>query len=123
MPTTLTGFQKPGHQWAYIADSEPAAIAATLVAFANSDGGWLVLGIDAEGTVGALRTDDEMADAVRAAERLCRPPVRTVDWQQREVSGGAVAVIRVERSSDLHALEDGRVLLAARCGECPGRGR
>lgn len=122
MPTTLTGLQKPGHQWAYIADSEPAAIAATLVAFANSDGGWLVLGIDAEGAVGALRTDDEMADAVRAAERLCRPPVRTVDWQQREVSGGSVAVIRVERSSDLHALEDGRVLLRRGAENAPAAG-
>ena len=71
MPTTLSGLQKPGHQWAYIANSEPAIIAETLVAFANSDGGWLVLGVDADGVVGALRTDDEMADAVRAAERLC----------------------------------------------------
>lgn len=122
MPTTLTGLQKPGHQWAYIANSEPAAIAETLVAFANSDGGWLVLGIDAEGGLGALRTDDEMADAVRAAERLCRPPVRTVDWQQREVSGGSVAVIRVERSNDLHTLEDGRVLVRRGVENAPAAG-
>jgi ATP-dependent DNA helicase RecG len=122
MPTTLSGLQKPGHQWAYIANSEPAAIAETLVAFANSDGGWLVLGVDADGVVGALRTDDEMADAVRAAERLCRPPVRTVDWQQREVSGGSVAVIRVERSNDLHALEDGRVLLRRGIENTPAAG-
>jgi len=122
MPTTLSGLQKPGYQWAYIADSEPAAIAETLVAFANSDGGWLVLGVDGEGVLGALRTDDEMADAVRAAERLCRPPVRTVDWQQREVSGGAVAVIRVERSGDLHTLEDGRVLLRRGVENTPAAG-
>ncbi|MFO7632392.1 MAG: ATP-binding protein [Caldilinea sp.] len=111
MPTTLSGLQKPGHQWAYIADGEPALIAETLVAFANSDGGWLVLGIDADGTVGAFVTDDEVADAVRKAERMCRPPVRTVDWQQLTVPGGAVVMLRVERSEDLHALEDGRVLV------------
>lgn len=122
MPTTLSGLQKPGHQWAYIANSEAAAIAETLVAFANSDGGWLVLGVDGEGVLGALRTDDEMADAVRAAERLCRPPVRTVDWQQREVSGGAVAVIRVERSNDLHTLTDGRVLLRRGVENAPATG-
>ncbi|HHY56531.1 MAG TPA: hypothetical protein GYA08_13975 [Chloroflexi bacterium] len=122
MPTTLIGLQKPGHQWAYIANSEPAAIAETLVAFANSDGGWLVLGIDADGVLGALRTDDEMADAVRAAERLCRPPVRTVDWQQREVSGGTVAVIRVERSNDLHTLDDGRVLVRRGVENAPAAG-
>lgn len=122
MPTTLTGLQKPGHQWAYIANSEPAAIAETLVAFANSDGGWLVLGVDAEGALGALRTDDEMADAVRAAERLCRPAVRTVDWQQRAVSGGSVAVIRVERSNDLHTLEDGRVLVRRGAENAPAAG-
>ncbi len=122
MPTTLISLQKPGHQWAYIANSEPAAIAETLVAFANSDGGWLVLGIDADGVLGALRTDDEMADAVRAAERLCRPPVRTVDWQQREVSGGTVAVIRVERSNDLHTLDDGRVLVRRGVENAPAAG-
>jgi ATP-dependent DNA helicase RecG len=111
MPTTLTGLQKPGHQYAYIADGEPAAIAETLVAFANSDGGWLVLGLDAEGNAGAFVTDEEAADAVRKAERMCRPPVRTVDWQPLTVAGGIGALLRVERSAELHALADGRVLV------------
>ena len=114
MATTLSGLQKPGHQWAYIADGSPPAIAETLVAFANSDGGWLVLGIDAEGAAGAFMTDDEAADAVRTAERMCRPPVRTLDWQQLTVPGGAGALLRVERSSELHTLEDGRVLVKTR---------
>jgi len=107
MSTTLSGLQKPGHQWAYIA---------------NSDGGCLALGVDADRVLGALATDDEMADAVRKAERMCRPPVRTLDWQQRDVAGGAVAVIRIERGGDLHALEDGRVLVRHGAENAPAGG-
>lgn len=122
MSTALTALQKPGYQWAYIPSREPERIAETLVAFANSEGGWLVLGIDADGTVGDFMTDDELADAVRAAERMCRPPVRTVDWQQRELVGGAVAIVRVERSAELHTLEDGRVLVRRGAENVPASG-
>lgn len=122
MSTTLSGLQKPGHQWAYIVDGEPGAIAETLVAFANSDGGWLVLGINAEGAAGAFMSDDEAADAVRKAERLCRPPVRTVDWQPLTVPGGVGALLRVERSSELHTLDDGRVLVRRGVENAPAAG-
>jgi len=98
MSNDLAGLQKPGYQWGYCVDGDPSLLAETLVAFANSEGGWLVLGIDAEGKVGPLLSDEEVADAVRRAERLCRPPVRTVDWQPLAVPGGVAVQLRVERS-------------------------
>lgn len=111
MPATISGLQKPGQHWAYFPDGHPETIAETLVAFANSEGGSLVLGLDADGKLGSIYTDDEAADVLRSAERMCRPPVRTSDWQNHTVSGGAVVVVRVDRSGDMHALEDGRVLV------------
>lgn len=111
MPATITGLQKPGQHWAYFPDGRPEAIAETLVAFANGEGGSLVLGLDADGKLGSIFTDDEAADLLRKAERMCRPPVRTSDWQNHAVSGGAVVVVRVDRSGDMHTLEDGRVLV------------
>ncbi|MBW7882151.1 MAG: putative DNA binding domain-containing protein [Caldilineaceae bacterium] len=101
----------PGQQWAYIPDADSDLIAETLVAFANSEGGTLVLGMDADGRLGDIFSDEEATDALRAAERKCRPPVRTSDWQPETVSGGYVVVLRVDRSSDMHALVDGRVLV------------
>jgi len=111
MPATISDLQKPGQHWAYFPDGHPETIAETLVAFANSEGGSLVLGLDADGTLGSIDTDDEAADVLRKAERMCRPPVRTSDWQNHPVSGGAVVIVRVDRSGDLHVLQDGRVLV------------
>ncbi|MBP8292378.1 MAG: putative DNA binding domain-containing protein, partial [Caldilineaceae bacterium] len=80
MPTTYL-HQKPGQRLAFVPDAAPELIAETLVALANSEGGALVLGANADGRLGTIFTSDEAADAVMAAERLCRPPVRT-QWQQ-----------------------------------------
>jgi len=122
MSNDLVGLQRPGYQWGYCVDGDPSLLAETLVAFANSEGGWLVLGIDAEGKVGPLLSDEEVADAVRRAERLCRPPVRTVDWQPLAVPGGVAVQLRVERSGELHALEDGRVLMRRGAENVPAPG-
>jgi len=110
LPSTIL-HQKPGPHWAFVPDADAAAIAETLVAFANSDGGTLVLGVNAEGRLGTIFTTEEASDALLAAQRLCRPPVPT-QWQPQEpVPGGAVVVLRVDRSGDIHSLDDGRILV------------
>jgi ATP-dependent DNA helicase RecG len=91
-------------------EAAPEAIAETLTAFANSDGGTLILGMTPEGRVGATFTEEDAADGLQAALRLCHPPVRT-DWQQQVTPGGTVVVLRVAKSHELHALWDGRVLM------------
>jgi ATP-dependent DNA helicase RecG len=102
--------QRPGQQLAFLPDAKPDAIAETLTAFANSEGGVLVLGMAADGQLGELYVAEEAQEALQAAQRLCRPPVPT-SWQLEQApAGGVVVLLRVERSSDVHALVDGRVL-------------
>jgi ATP-dependent DNA helicase RecG len=102
--------QKPNQHLAFLPDPRPEAIAETLTAFANSEGGTLVLGLSADGRLGDLYVAEEASDALKSAQRLCKPPVPT-DWQQEQAPGGIVVLLRVDRSSDVHALADGRILV------------
>ncbi len=80
------------------------------MAFANSEGGTVCLGVGADGRLGTIFTAEEAADALLAAQRLCRPPVPT-QWQQEQVPGGAVVLLRIDRGGEVHSLNDGRVLV------------
>jgi ATP-dependent DNA helicase RecG len=53
---------------------------------------------------------DGLEESLMAAQAQCRPPVE-VGWEQVETPRGAVIAIRVPRSSELHSLADGRVLI------------
>ncbi len=99
-----------GQQVAYLAHFDPEAIAEHLAAFANADGGTLVLGMGADGRLGDAQGEEDAADALQAALRLCRPPVRT-DWSHQETAGGTVVILRVARGAELHSLWDGRVVV------------
>jgi ATP-dependent DNA helicase RecG len=99
---------------------EPSAghLAETLVAFANAEGGTVLLGVDSQGQVtGTLQLEDAES-VLRAALGECRPPVRT-EWQQFEDRAGVAVAIQVPRSIDLHSLADGRVLIRASAGNQP----
>ncbi len=85
-------------------------LAETLVAFANGDGGSVLLGVDSEGSVTGDVTVEDAEAALRAALIHCRPLVRT-EWQQFEDRSGVAVAISVPRSTELHALADGRVLV------------
>ena len=102
--------QPPGQQLAFIAQPDAAPIAETLVAFANAEGGTVVLGMDAEGKLGGVYSEDDAADALQAALRLCKPPMRT-EWSSETVPGGVVVMLRLERSPQVHSLADGRVIV------------
>ncbi len=104
--------QGPGPELAFLPEADPEQIAEHLVAFANAGGGTLVLGAHPNGAVGDLFLDESVADALALATSLCRPPVRT-EWQQVETPGGAVVLLRVEQSPELHTLADGRALIRA----------
>jgi len=104
--------RRPGQLLALIAEPEAERLAETMVAFANADGGTIVVGVDAEGRATGAVYPDEVEAAVHAAMRLCRPPVQ-VEMQQEEITGGFAFFIRVPRSTELHSLADGRVLIRA----------
>mgnify|MGYP000061133244 CR=1 FL=1 len=102
--------QRPGQHLAFLPNARPEAIAETLTALANAEGGTLVLGLSPDGKLGDLYVGEEAQEALQAATRLCRPPVPT-DWQLEELAEGVVVLLRVERSSEVHKLWDGRILV------------
>ena len=102
--------KKPNQYLAFLPDANPEALAGCLVAFANGDGGLIVLGLDETGRVAESIWEEEAEGALRAAVALCRPPVVS-QWQEVEFDQGHLIGIRVSRSTELHSLEDGRVLI------------
>jgi ATP-dependent DNA helicase RecG len=88
-------------------------VAETMIALANADGGTIVLGVDESGRSTGEIHPEEVEDLVQEAFRMCRPPVQT-EWQQQEIAGGLALFVRVPRSTELHSLADGRVLIRTR---------
>ncbi|MGQ9492994.1 MAG: ATP-binding protein [Anaerolineae bacterium] len=93
---------------------EAEALAETLVAFANADGGTIVIGLSSTGMLLEEVDPEHLEALLLRAQGMCRPPVKT-EWHPLEVAGGMAIAISVPRSPELHSLFDGRVLL--RSGE------
>ncbi|MBX7213408.1 MAG: putative DNA binding domain-containing protein [Thermoflexales bacterium] len=96
---------------ALMPEPDPTALAETLVAFANSDGGTVVLGFDEAGrSIGQIMPED-IESALRAAASRTAPAVRAM-IESADAGGTQPAlVIRVPRSAEMHSLLDGRVLI------------
>ena len=94
----------------YLSDADADVLAQTLIAFANSDGGTVLLGVDEDGKPTGHLYPDEAETALRAAEARCRPAVQ-VTWEQIELAGASVVAVHISRSTELHSLNDGRVLV------------
>jgi len=107
---TLTSLRPAGQMMAFLPQPDLESLAEHLVAFANSDGGTVVVGADEKGRVTQGLYPDEIEGTLKAASRKCRPVI-PVHWEQMEAPGGAVFAISVARSPELHSLEDGRVLI------------
>jgi len=106
----IAATRPPGQDLEYMPALKPDAMAETLVAFANSGGGTLVLGMSADGVLQSPQVEEDATDALAAALRLCRPPVRT-EWDVQEAPGGNAVLVHVARSDEMHALTDGRILV------------
>jgi ATP-dependent DNA helicase RecG len=103
---------RSGQTVEYMPHLDADRLAETLVAFANSDGGAVLVGVDESGQVDVSLMQEEVEDTLRLALAQCRPGVRT-QWQRSETRGGEAVAILVPRSTDLHSLQDGRVLVRA----------
>ena len=92
-------------------------LAETMVAFANADGGTILIGLGIDGRLSPGAADDLDAVLLRAQTR-CRPPVVT-EWQRLDAAGGTVVALTVPRSPHLHSMSDGRVLFRSGATDRP----
>lgn len=103
----------PGPLLAFVPELDPDLLAETMVAFANADGGSILLGVDDDGSGVCPLSDAQIDAAIEQASARCRPaivPERRV-WSEQAI--GAVPVIRVPRGTRVYALADGRVFARA----------
>lgn len=96
---------------ALLPDGNVRALAEHLVAFANADGGTLVIGFDERGKAIARMTPEDIENALREAAGLTKPMVRASLEPGDAAAGGPALLVKVPRSTDLHSLLDGRVLV------------
>ncbi|MFN2156369.1 MAG: helix-turn-helix domain-containing protein, partial [Anaerolineae bacterium] len=83
----------PGQTVAFVLAPEPDELAELLVAFANSDGGTVLIGIDEEGQVDQGLIFEEIEDILRLALAQCRPGVST-EWQRAAIEDSEVVALR-----------------------------
>lgn len=78
--------------------SDSRRIARSLAAFANTDGGRLLVGVKDNGAIAGVRSDEEIHMIAAAAEMYCQPPVRytTEEW---EINGKPVLEVIVPKDS------------------------
>ena len=104
--------QRPGQMLAFMPEPEVELLAETLVAFANSDGGTILIGVEETGQVTDQVYEDEVEVALQAAVQECRPPVEA-RWHRAGAEENLAFAIVVARSPELHSLADGRVMVRA----------
>lgn len=81
-------------------------IAITLAAFANTDGGRLLIGVKDNGKVAGVRTAEEWHVVEGAAELYCEPPV-PIEGHRWEVDGKEVLEVIVRpRGRKIHKAQD-----------------
>src|ERR1022692_1645121 len=79
--------------------SSASKIAKTLVAFANSKGGRLLIGVKDNGNIIGIESEEEIYMIDLAAESYCQPPVKVemTDWK---IDGKTVLEVYVPPSED-----------------------
>jgi ATP-dependent DNA helicase RecG len=99
------------HLLAMLPDAHAQPLAETMVAFANSDGGTIVLGFNDSGKAVARILPEEIEGVLREAAGMTQPPVRASLDPAGAGADGPALIIRVPRSIDMHSLTDGRVFV------------
>jgi predicted HTH transcriptional regulator len=76
--------------------SDARRIARTLVAFANTDGGRLLIGVKDNGAIAGMRSDEEFYMVEAAAKMYCKPQVE-FDLKEWTVNGKKVLEIIIKK--------------------------
>ena len=79
--------------------SDSRRIARSLAAFANTDGGRLLVGVKDNGAIAGVRSDEEIHMIQAAAEMYCQPKVEytTEEW---EINGKTVLEVIIPKDKD-----------------------
>jgi hypothetical protein len=86
--------------------SDARKIARTLVAFANTAGGTLLIGVKDNGAIAGIRSDEEYYMLDAAASMYCRPPI-LFSAKLHNIEGKMVLEASIPQSDDcLHAAPD-----------------
>lgn len=101
---------KPDQTLAFLPELAVERLAEQLMAFANAEGGLLVLGVQEDGKWARPLWPEEAELALRKATLLCHPPVLW-QWEQVEWGSRKLIGVRVARSSHLHSLANGQILV------------
>jgi hypothetical protein len=80
--------------------SDSKKIAKTVSAFANTDGGRLLVGVKDNGKIAGVRSDEEYHMIEAAAQLYCKPEVR-FDVQNHMVHGKTVMEISIEEQPSI----------------------
>ena len=86
--------------------SDSRKIARSMVAFANTDGGRLLVGVKDNGKIAGIRSDEEYYMLDNAANMYCKPPVpfKVHVWP---IDGKTILEVVIEKSeTDLHMAPD-----------------
>jgi len=98
---------------------QPRRLLETVIAFANADGGWLVIGVEdptkASGEkrlIGISENADNVSEFLKLLEKEIEPPLRL--WSKFELDIKNVAkasdkllVVNIKKSNDVHSLKNG----------------
>jgi predicted HTH transcriptional regulator len=79
--------------------SSASKIAKTLVAFANTDGGRLLIGVKDNGNIVGVESEEEIYMIELAADSYCSPPVK-VEMNPIEVDGKVILEVVVPKSDE-----------------------
>ena len=99
--------------------SDARKIARTLSAFANTDGGRLLIGVKDNGKIAGVRSDEEIYMVEAAASRYCVPPVEC-HMSIHRVEGHNVVIAEVEpiKKRPVRAqLDDGKLCAFVRIAD------
>jgi hypothetical protein len=78
--------------------SDSRKIARTLVAFSNTDGGTLLIGVKDNGKIAGVRTDEEFFMVQAAADMYCRPEITFVS-KRWTVDGKTVLEVTIPKGT------------------------
>lgn len=86
--------------------SDSKKIARSLAAFANTEGGRLLVGVKDNGNIVGVRSDEEFYMIEAAAQMYCKPPI-PFEAKAWDVNGKTVLLVRIQKSDfKLHQAPD-----------------